>query len=59
VTKGAWADIAGGGYIAQAFAAPGQRLIKLDGAHVERKPEIRLTSVLKSTVHGEGSIAMD
>ena len=42
VTKGVWSDIAAGGYVAQAFAAPGQRMIKLDGAAVERKMDIRL-----------------
>jgi glutathione synthase/RimK-type ligase-like ATP-grasp enzyme len=42
VTKGVWAEIAGGGYVAQAFAAPGQRIIKLDGAPVQRKMDIRL-----------------
>lgn len=42
VTKGVWADIAAGGYVAQAFAAPGQRMIKLDGAPVQRKMDIRL-----------------
>ncbi len=42
VTKSVWADIAGGGYVAQAFAAPGQRMIKLDGAPVQRKMDIRL-----------------
>ena len=42
VTKGVWADIAGGGYVAQALATPGQRMIKLDGAPVRRKMDIRL-----------------
>ncbi len=42
VTKGVWADIAAGGYVAQSFAAPGQRMINLDGAAVERKMDIRL-----------------
>lgn len=42
ITKGVWADIAAGGYVAQAFAAPGQRMIKLDGATVERKMDIRI-----------------
>jgi hypothetical protein len=42
VTKGVWADIAAGGYVAQAFAAPGQRMIKLDGVPVQRKMDIRL-----------------
>lgn len=42
MTKGVWSDIAAGGYVAQAFAAPGQRMIKLDGAPVQRKMDIRL-----------------
>ncbi len=42
VTKGVWADIAAGEYVAQAFAAPGQRMIKLDGVAVQRKMDIRL-----------------
>ncbi len=42
VTKGVWAGIAEGGYVAQAFAAPSQRMIKLDGAPVQRKMDIRL-----------------
>ncbi|MFN0192980.1 MAG: hypothetical protein ACKVP5_13565 [Aestuariivirga sp.] len=42
VTKNVWAGIAAGGYVAQTFAAPGQRMIKLDGAPVQRKMDIRL-----------------
>ena len=42
VTRGVWADIAAGGYVAQALATPGQRMIKLDGAPVQRKMDIRL-----------------
>jgi len=42
VTRGVWAEIADGGYVAQAFAAPGQRMIKLDGAPAQRKMDIRL-----------------
>ena len=42
VTRNVWADIAAGGYVAQVFAAPGQRMIKLDGAPVQRKMDIRL-----------------
>ena len=42
VTKGVWAEIAGGEYVAQAFVTPGQRMIKLDGAPVQRKMDIRL-----------------
>lgn len=42
VTKGVWADIAAGAYVAQALATPGQRMIRLDGAPVPRKMDIRL-----------------
>lgn len=42
VTKGVWESIVSGGYVAQAFAPPGQRTIKLDGAEVPLKVDIRL-----------------
>lgn len=42
VTKGVWAEIARGGYVAQAFAAPGQRMIEIDGAVAPRKTDVRL-----------------
>jgi hypothetical protein len=42
VTRTVWAEIARGGYVAQAFAAPGERLIKLDGATQPRKVDVRL-----------------
>jgi hypothetical protein len=42
VTKGVWAEIAQGGYVAQAFAAPGQRMIEIDGAVAPRKMDVRL-----------------
>jgi hypothetical protein len=42
VTKGVWQDIARGGYVAQAFAPPSQRMIKLDGALTSRKMDVRL-----------------
>ncbi|MBX3572316.1 MAG: hypothetical protein KF694_08180 [Mesorhizobium sp.] len=42
VTKGVWAEIARGGYVAQAFAAPGQRMIEIDGAVAPRKMDVRL-----------------
>jgi hypothetical protein len=31
VTKGVWAQIIRGGYVAEEFASPGERIIKLDG----------------------------
>jgi hypothetical protein len=42
MTKGVWAEIVRGGYVAQEFAAPSERLIKLDGAPARRKMDVRL-----------------
>jgi hypothetical protein len=42
VTKSVWAQIVRGGYVAQEFATPGERMIKLDGAAVARKTDVRL-----------------
>lgn len=42
VTKGVWAEIIRGGYVAQNFAAPGERMVKLDGASESRKTDVRL-----------------
>jgi hypothetical protein len=42
VTKSVWMEIAKGGYVAQAFARPSERMIKLDGALVSRKMDVRL-----------------
>ena len=42
VTRGTWESIAAGGYVAQSFAAPGQRAVKLDGKVVPLKADIRL-----------------
>lgn len=42
VTKGVWADIIRGGYVAQQFAAPSERMIKLDGSLQARKTDVRL-----------------
>ncbi|WP_256754028.1 hypothetical protein [Mesorhizobium sp. Mes31] len=42
VTKGVWAEIARGGYVAQAFASPGQRMIEIDGAPTPREMDVRL-----------------
>lgn len=42
VTKGVWADIIRGGYVAQEFAAPSERMIKLDGTPQARKIDVRL-----------------
>lgn len=42
VTKSVWQDIAHGGYVAQAFAPPSERMISLDGALISRKMDVRL-----------------
>lgn len=42
VTKGVWAEIIRGGYVAQDFAAPSERMVKLDGASEPRKTDVRL-----------------
>ncbi|MEK1853797.1 MAG: hypothetical protein AAAC48_18510 [Phyllobacterium sp.] len=42
VTKGVWVEIARGGYVAQTYAAPGQRMIEIDGALTPRKMDVRL-----------------
>jgi hypothetical protein len=42
MTKGVWAEIGKGGYVAQEFAAPSERIIKLDGVSENRKADVRL-----------------
>lgn len=42
VTKGVWADIIQGGYVAQEFAPPGERMVRIDGIPETRKVDIRL-----------------
>jgi hypothetical protein len=42
LTKGVWAEIIRGGYVAQDFAAPSERMIKLDGMLERRKTDVRL-----------------
>jgi hypothetical protein len=42
VTKGVWEDIVRGGYVAQAFVQPSERMIRVDGAPQARKMDVRL-----------------
>lgn len=42
LTKGVWAEIAAGGYVAQAFAAPSERTIRLGEETQSRKVDFRL-----------------
>lgn len=42
VTRRVWTGIERGGYVAQEFAAPGERKVMLDGVTVSRKMDVRL-----------------
>lgn len=42
MTKSVWADITRADYLAQALAAPSQRMIRLDGVPTARKVDVRL-----------------
>jgi len=42
VTKSVWADITRGGYVAQNFAAPSERMVMLDDVPQVRKTDVRL-----------------
>ncbi|HSB58727.1 MAG TPA: hypothetical protein VLD66_03915 [Methyloceanibacter sp.] len=42
VTQRVWAEIVSRGYVAQAFAAPSERMIELDGTPEARKTDVRL-----------------
>ncbi|MES2255576.1 MAG: hypothetical protein V4559_11100 [Pseudomonadota bacterium] len=42
LTKGVWDEILRGTYVAQDFAAPAERMVKVDGTPVARKTDIRL-----------------
>lgn len=42
LTKAVWADILAADYVAQSIAAPGQRMIRLDGVPMLRKVDVRL-----------------
>ena len=42
LTRSVWADILAADYVAQTIAAPGQRMIRLDGVPTLRKVDVRL-----------------
>lgn len=42
LTKTVWAEIVQGGYVAQAYAAPSERVIQIDGTVEARKMDVRL-----------------
>lgn len=42
VTRAVWAEIVASGFVAQAFAPPGERMVRVDGVLVARKMDVRL-----------------
>lgn len=42
LTRSVWAEIVGGGYVAQAYVAPSERMVEIDGAVEPRKMDVRL-----------------
>lgn len=42
VTKGVWAEIERGGYVAQTLVRPSERMIRIDGVRQARKMDVRL-----------------
>ena len=42
VTRGVWQEIVHGEYVAQDFAVPGERMMRIDDADVARKMDVRL-----------------
>jgi hypothetical protein len=42
VTQRVWSEIVRGGYVAQDFASPGERMVKIDGTAERRKTDVRL-----------------
>lgn len=50
VTRGVFEDILQGEYVAQAFASPGQKMMRIDGAEAARKIDVRLYSYAGRTM---------
>ena len=50
LTRSVWADILATDYVAQAIAAPGQRMIRLDGVPTMRKVDVRLYTYAAQTL---------
>lgn len=42
ITRSVWEDITTSDYVAQAYAAPGERVVKIDGVPAARKMDVRL-----------------
>lgn len=50
LTRGAWADILAGDFIAQSFAAPSERRVQVDGDAQVRKMDVRLYTYAGETL---------
>lgn len=50
LTRGAWADILAGDFIAQSFAAPSERRVQVDGDPQVRKMDVRLYAYAGETL---------
>jgi hypothetical protein len=50
LTKGVWAEISGGDYVAQEIAPPSERTIELNGERVQRKLDVRLYTYAGETL---------
>jgi len=50
LTRKVWADILGGGYVAQAYAPPSRRIVVVDGAPSEFKLDVRLYTYAGKTL---------
>ena len=50
LTKSVWADILAAEYVAQTIAAPGQRMIRLDGVPTLRKVDVRIYTYKAQTL---------
>lgn len=44
ITRGVWQEILNGAYVAQDFAAPSERMVRIDGQEERRKMDVRLYS---------------
>lgn len=50
MTRGVWAEVARGGYVAQAFAPPSERRVRIDGDPQVRKMDVRLYTYAGRTI---------
>lgn len=50
VTRTVWSEIVAGDYVAQEFAAPSERTMKIDGVEEQRKMDVRLYTYGRRTL---------